>query len=65
MVNIDNTQIEWQPAMTLGQAMALLADADMYAVVRLNGKLVCRPNFSNTLVHSGDVVETIPLIAGG
>lgn len=57
--------MEWQVGMTMDHAMAYLKDAQAYAVVRLNGKLVCRPNFSCTLLNDGDVVEPLPLIVGG
>lgn len=65
MITVDNKKMEWQVGMTMDHAMAYLKDAQAYAVVRLNGKLVCRPNFSCTLLNDGDVVEPLPLIVGG
>lgn len=57
--------MDWQVGMTMDQAMASFKDAQEYAVVRLNGKLVSRPNFTCTILNDGDVVEPIPLIVGG
>jgi thiamine biosynthesis protein ThiS len=65
MITIDDKQMPWQQGMTLAQAMASLQDGYDYAVVRLNGKPVSRPNFSTVSVEFGAVIETLPLIAGG
>jgi thiamine biosynthesis protein ThiS len=65
MIMVDNQSVDWRPGMTVDEAIASLADGHIYAVVRLNGKLVSRPNFSTTLVEDGAVIIPIPMIAGG
>ena len=65
MITVDGKQISWHQDMTLDQVVAALEESHIYAVVRLNGKPVCRPYFQKTIVARGDIVEPIPLIAGG
>lgn len=65
MITVDEINMAWQPDLTLAQVMAGLEDGQMYAVVRLNGKPISRPNFGATPVADGDVIQTLPLIAGG
>lgn len=65
MITVDGRKMQWQPGMTFDQVMASLEEGDIYAVARLNGKLVSRPYFSSTLVEDGAFIECIPLVAGG
>ena len=65
MITVDNQPMKWQPGMVLNQVLELLQDGHIYAVVRLNGKLISRPHFSTTRVEDGAVIEPIPMIAGG
>ena len=55
----------WQPGMTLAQVMESLEEGRLYAVVRLNGKLVSKPDFPTKAVPDGAKIEPLPLIAGG
>ena len=55
----------WRPGLTLAQVMASFADGHLYAVVRMNGKLVSRPDFFTTTVPDGAEIQPLPLIAGG
>ena len=45
--------------------LAQLDDGHIYAVVKLDGKLVSRPHFDTTPVPDGARVTLIPMIAGG
>ncbi len=45
--------------------LARLTDGHIYAVVKLDGKLVSRPHFNVTPVPDGSRVTLIPMIAGG
>ena len=65
MITVADQPMTWQPGMTVDEAIAFLHDGHIIAVVRLNGKLVSRPNFSTTRVEDGAVVEPLSLIAGG
>jgi thiamine biosynthesis protein ThiS len=65
MIIVDGKQITWHQGMTLDQVIAGLEENQIFPVVRLNGKPISRPHFSGTSVADGDVIEPIPLIAGG
>ena len=65
MILVGDKEMTWQPGMTLAQVMETLEDGQLYAVVRLNGKVVSRPAFDNTPVPDGAEILLLPLIAGG
>jgi thiamine biosynthesis protein ThiS len=65
MILVGDKQMIRQPGMTLAQVMETLEDGQLYAVVRLNGKLVSRPDFNSTPVPDGAEILLLPLIAGG
>ena len=65
MIIVDGEQMAWQHGMTLEQVIAGLEGKHIFPVVRLNERPISRPHFSGTRVADGDVVEPIPMIAGG
>jgi thiamine biosynthesis protein ThiS len=65
MILVGDKEMIWQPGMTLAQVMESLEEGQLYAVVRLNGKVVSRPAFDNTQVPDGAEILLLPLIAGG
>ena len=65
MIKIGDQRMAWQPGLTLAQVMQSLEDGHLYAVVRLNGKLVSQPDFPTTQVPEGAQIQPLPLIAGG
>lgn len=65
MITVADRPIAWQPGMTLDQVLASLEDGHLYAVVRLNGRLISRPCFADTQVPDQAVIEPLPMIAGG
>lgn len=65
MVLVDNQPMEWHQGMTVAQVLEGLEDGHIYAVVRLNGKLISRPNFAAIRVPDNSVLEPIPMVAGG
>jgi thiamine biosynthesis protein ThiS len=65
MVTIDEKKIPWQEGLTVATLLAQMTDGHIYAVVKLDGRLVSRPHFSNTPVPDGARVTLIPMIAGG
>ena len=65
MVFVDKHRIEWFPGMTVAQLLDRLDDGGNYAVVRMNGQLICRPNFAATQVPQHATLEPIPMVAGG
>jgi sulfur carrier protein ThiS len=65
MIRVGDQSLYWQPGMTLAQAMDAMEDGHLYAVVRLNGKLVSKPDFVSTQVPEEAQIIPLPLIAGG
>jgi thiamine biosynthesis protein ThiS len=64
-ITIEDQQIQWYPGQTLAEVVAALPDGHLYAVVRMNGRLVSRPDFAGTEVPDKAVIEPLPLVAGG
>jgi sulfur carrier protein ThiS len=65
MIIVDGQTIAWHKGMTLAQVIAGLESNHIFPVVRLNGKPISRPHFSGIYLADGDIIEPIPLIAGG
>lgn len=65
MISVGDAKIPWREGLTVAGLLANLADGHIYAVVRLDGKLICRPQFDTTPVPDGARVTPIPMIAGG
>jgi thiamine biosynthesis protein ThiS len=65
MVRVDEQELPWQKGLTVAALLAQLKDGHIYAVVKLDGKLVSRPHFGTTPVPDGARITLIPMIAGG
>ena len=65
MIRFAGNRMDWEPGTTLANLMAAVDKGGLYAVVRLNGKLVSRPDFEKTQVPDNADIEPLPLIAGG
>jgi len=65
MIIVGKKRVTWQEELTIAGVLAVLDDDYEYAVVRLNGKLISKPNFENTLVANHSEIVPIPMIAGG
>ena len=65
MIRVGEEKIPWQKGLTVATLLAQLKDGHVYAVVKLDGRLVCRPHFNDTPVRDGARVALIPMIAGG
>ncbi len=65
MIHLDEQEIPWEAGLTLATLLSRLDDGHIYAVVKLNGRLVSRPHFATTPVPDGARVTPVPMIAGG
>ncbi len=65
MVTIGKEKITWKEGLTIAQVLAALDGDYEYAVVRIKGELISKPNFENTLVSDNSEITPIPMIAGG
>lgn len=65
MINVDDKHIPWREEMTITELIEALGEAYEYPAVRVNNKIISRPQFDQTLVPDGARVFLIPLVAGG
>ncbi|MFZ0450994.1 MAG: sulfur carrier protein ThiS [Desulfatiglandaceae bacterium] len=65
MIRVGDKRFPWHEGMTVSILLEGLRDSDSYAVVRLNGRIVSRPNFAATPVPDESEVILIPMVAGG
>lgn len=65
MIEVDGKKIPWSESMTLAFLLENLENSEFCSVVRLNGKLVSSPKFSQTKIKDNSKIELLPLVAGG
>jgi sulfur carrier protein ThiS len=65
MIRVGEQILIWHPDLTLEKLLLSLDNSQDIAVVRLNGRLVSRPNFATTRVPDQAEVILLPMIAGG
>ncbi|OGR54340.1 MAG: thiamine biosynthesis protein ThiS [Desulfobacula sp. RIFOXYB2_FULL_45_6] len=65
MIEVDGQKIPWIEGMTLAFLLQSLENVRFCSVVRLNGKLVSSPKFSETKIKENSKIELLPLVAGG
>lgn len=65
MITVGEQEIPWQAGMTVATLLDVIEDGHLYAVVKLDGRLISRPFFHTTAVADGARVTPIPMIAGG
>jgi len=61
----DRLEIPWYSGMTVGELLDRVPEGRECAAVRVNGRIVARPNFHHTPVPEGAQVHLVPMIAGG
>ena len=65
MIEVDDKKHQWWEGMTVEALLNELEDTRFCAVVRLNGKLISSPKFSNTDIPDNSIIRLLPLVAGG
>jgi sulfur carrier protein len=65
MIEVDEKKMQWSEGMTIAILLERVEDARFCSVVRLNGRLVSSPKFSETRVPDNSIVQLLPLVAGG
>lgn len=65
MVKAGDKELAWREGMTVSDVLRQMDDDYPYAVARVNGRLVSRPDFSRAVLPDGSEVFLLPLIAGG
>jgi sulfur carrier protein ThiS len=65
MIQVADKVLPWREGMTVSDLLTQLQDPQPYAVARINGQYVTRPNFEKTTIPDDAEVFLIPMIAGG
>ncbi len=65
MIRLDEDQMPWHKGMTVADLLETIPDADQYAVIKVNGRYVSRPDFKQYEIPDHAEVRLIPMIAGG
>ena len=65
MIEVDEKKMQWSEGMTIASILEQVEDAKFCSVVRLNGRLVSSPKFSETIVPDDSILQLLPLVAGG
>ena len=65
MIYFDDKEFVWHEGLTVADLLGSVADGHDLAVVKVNGRLVSRPQFDATPVPDGARIIPIPMIAGG
>jgi sulfur carrier protein len=66
MIRVNNQyDVEWRPGMTVQEVLDTLRFSFRMIVVKIDGKVVLRPDFATTPVWDGAQMEAIHLTAGG
>ncbi len=66
MIRVNNQyEVEWRPGMTVQDLLDALRFSFRMIVVKVDGQIVLKKDFSTTQVPDGARVEAIHLISGG
>ena len=65
MIRVDKKTVPWREGMTVTMLIEALEETYEYPAVRMNNKIISRPQFDQTLVPDDANVFLIPLVAGG
>ena len=65
MIKVNSRDFEWQEGLTVQRLLALKEYTYVKIFVKINGAIVEKENYETTLIHDGDDVKVIHLLAGG
>jgi thiamine biosynthesis protein ThiS len=65
MIRVRGKAHPWRKGMTVADLLRALDDPYPYAVVRMDGQVISRPNFEKTAIPDGVEIFLVPMIAGG
>ncbi len=65
MITVDDQPVPWQAGLTVADLLKQIDATGHCAVIRLNGRVVCRPQFDATIVPDEATIVLLPMIAGG
>lgn len=65
MIKLNNRDFEWQEGLTVEELLKRKNYTYPRIVVSVNAVIVPEDDYSTTIIHDGDNVEAIHLMAGG
>lgn len=65
MILVNDREFPWEEGMTVEGLLKSKNFTYARIVVKINGKVVPNEDFANTVIHDGDDVKAIHLLAGG
>jgi thiamine biosynthesis protein ThiS len=65
MIKVSGKKQAWRQGMTIADLLKDMQDTHPYAVVRIDGTYVSRPNFEKTIIPDDAEVFLVPMVAGG
>jgi thiamine biosynthesis protein ThiS len=65
MIRLNDKRFPWHAGMTIADLLARRDDREQYAVIKINGSYVAKPNFDTYQIPDNAEIYLIPMIAGG
>ncbi|MCQ1529275.1 sulfur carrier protein ThiS [Lutispora saccharofermentans] len=65
MIRVNGKEFPWEEGMTVRKLLELKKYAYPRIMIKINGQFVRDENFDTTVIHDGDDVQCIHLMAGG
>ena len=65
MIKVRGKDHPWREGMTVAELLKELESSYSYAVVRVNNKVISRPNFEKSTIPDEAEIYLVPMISGG
>lgn len=65
MITVNGKEFSWEEGMTVTRLLELKKYAYPRITVKINGQFIKDESFKSTVIHDGDDVKCIHLMAGG
>ena len=65
MIKVNGRDHEWNKALTVNELLKRKKYTYPKIIVKINNKLIPKNKYASTLIHDGDEVQVIHLLAGG
>ncbi|MFA5524686.1 MAG: sulfur carrier protein ThiS [Tissierellales bacterium] len=65
MILINGKEHEWSQELTIQRILDIKRYTFPKIIVKVNGNLIAKHEYAETLIHDGDEVQIIHLLAGG
>lgn len=65
MILINGKEYEWKECLTVQEILNIKKYTFPKIIVKINGKVIHKNEYENTIINNGDEVQVIHLLAGG